>query len=433
MLSILQNSLRVEYFDMEYSKKLIGDRIGKFALEEYAKLDSKFKPVRRSNGSMEWTVLAAIVGIDSELNLKLICLTTGVKATPDTDLHRSKGKILHDCHAEILALRSFNTILLQEMIQIKQGNSSDLLLSLPTVEASGDYRPKYRFNKKWKLALYVSKLPCGDASMDSLEEFDIQTNSSQNNKIPKVDKELNDKLVNMTDDDPIQYISPKVKHILRGRFNFSKKGYVRTKPGRMDSKITYSKSCSDKLAMKQVTSILNNITWSLLEDPIYLDYLVIPNIKDNSSQSSLKRCFRERLSDSIHPVHHLEILNCNATFPDDISQEKQTSLASFVKLNYTNIEPQQQIILNGLKNGFYTKPTKPLRKNCQSHVSRWDQFDKYHKLIGLETSISIRSRSYSSFKKSQEGRLILVKDTKELLTKGDAWIQTNVDDDFILS
>lgn len=398
-------------------KTLTGDVIGEFVISQYDRLDQKFKPNKRSDGCQEWTVLAAIVGIDRDLNLKLICLTTGCKATPDIELNRSHGKILHDCHAEVLALRAFNTVLLQEMVQMSNGLMSELLIATCR---DNNNTLRYKFNRKWKLALYVSKLPCGDASMDTMQDSPPNyTNESV----------VNDKLINMKDDDPIQYINSDVKHILRGRFNYSKKGYVRTKPGRMDSKITLSKSCSDKLAMKQVTSILNSMTWSLLEEPVYLDYLVIPHIEDSVVGSSLKRCFQQRLVDSIHPVHTLQILGCNVPFPDDVSAEKQPSATSYIKLHYSGgMEPVEQVILNGLKNGFYTKPSKPLRKNCHSVVSRWAQFNLYRQLVPGNTM----PQSYSAIKRSVQDRVILIEDTRGLLTEGDPWIPTNSTDDFTI-
>lgn len=54
--------------------------------------------------------------------------------------------------------------------------------------------------------------------------------------------------------------------LLRGRGYFAELGVVRTKPGRADSPPTFSKSCSDKLALRQVASTLLSPT-SLLIAP----------------------------------------------------------------------------------------------------------------------------------------------------------------------
>jgi tRNA-specific adenosine deaminase 1 len=76
--------------------------------------------------------------------------------------------------------------------------------------------------------------------------------------------------------------------LLHGRGYFSALGQVRGKPSRPDAPPTLSKSCSDKLALKQSTSLLSSLT-SLLISPqnAYLTSLVLP-----SSQYSETACTR---------------------------------------------------------------------------------------------------------------------------------------------
>lgn len=75
---------------------------------------------------------------------------------------------------------------------------------------------------------------------------------------------------------------------LPGRAYFSHLGIVRRKPARGDAPPTLSKSCSDKLALKQCTSLLSSLA-SLLIDPAraYIDTLVLP-----ASQHSAAGCER---------------------------------------------------------------------------------------------------------------------------------------------
>lgn len=65
--------------------------------------------------------------------------------------------------------------------------------------------------------------------------------------------------------------------LLLGRGDFSQLGVVRRKPARGDAPQTLSKSCSDKIALKQCTSLLNSVT-SMLVSPkgAYLQTLVLP-------------------------------------------------------------------------------------------------------------------------------------------------------------
>lgn len=62
-----------------------------------------------------------------------------------------------------------------------------------------------------------------------------------------------------------------------GRAYFSKLGIVRRKPARNDAPPTLSKSCSDKIALRQCTSLLSSVT-DVFIDPgnAYIDTLVMP-------------------------------------------------------------------------------------------------------------------------------------------------------------
>lgn len=77
---------------------------------------------------------------------------------------------------------------------------------------------------------------------------------------------------------------------LPGRAYFSQLGVVRRKPARSDAPPTLSKSCSDKLALKQCTSLLASLP-SLLVDPsnVYIDTLVLP--EDQYSATACERAF----------------------------------------------------------------------------------------------------------------------------------------------
>jgi len=77
---------------------------------------------------------------------------------------------------------------------------------------------------------------------------------------------------------------------LHGRGYFAELGVVRRKPSRPDAPLTLSKSCSDKLALKQCTSLLSSIT-SLLISPenCYIHSLVLP--KSQYSSTACARAF----------------------------------------------------------------------------------------------------------------------------------------------
>ncbi|KAL1907521.1 hypothetical protein Sste5344_006712 [Sporothrix stenoceras] len=79
--------------------------------------------------------------------------------------------------------------------------------------------------------------------------------------------------------------------LLSGRGFFSRLGTVRRKPGRADAPPTLSKSCSDKLALRQCTTLLSGLT-SLLVAPstrLCLRSIVLP--ASQYSETGCRRCF----------------------------------------------------------------------------------------------------------------------------------------------
>lgn len=79
--------------------------------------------------------------------------------------------------------------------------------------------------------------------------------------------------------------------LLDGRAHFSLLGVVRRKPARMDAESTRSKSCSDKLALRQVSSLLSTETCRLVAptENTYLAGLILPD--DEISRIGFERSF----------------------------------------------------------------------------------------------------------------------------------------------
>jgi tRNA-specific adenosine deaminase 1 len=82
-------------------------------------------------------------------------------------------------------------------------------------------------------------------------------------------------------------VHPASTPLIRGRGYFSQLGVVRTKPGRADSPATASKSCSDKLSIRQVVSLLLTPTAYLISPiGIYISTTVLPSIEYSASGCS---------------------------------------------------------------------------------------------------------------------------------------------------
>jgi len=94
---------------------------------------------------------------------------TGMKCLPHSKISQAKGTVLHDWHAEILAVRAFNHFLVQECLDLANSpaSSSPFLLQR---RQSDTHEQKcsqpFALRDDLKLYMYCSEAPCGDASME---------------------------------------------------------------------------------------------------------------------------------------------------------------------------------------------------------------------------------------------------------------------------
>ena len=118
--------------------------------------------------------------------------------------------MLHDWHAETVAIRAFNRFLLDECIGLVAGekDSSRVLRCTkdPDVVASPKSQP-FAFHDGLKIVMYCSEAPCGDASMELVMEAQEDATPWPSTVVSEGDT-------------------------LLGRASFSALGAVRRKPGR---------------------------------------------------------------------------------------------------------------------------------------------------------------------------------------------------------
>ena len=166
-----------------------------------------------------------------------------MKCLPSNKLPLAHGNILHDWHAEIVAIRAFNRYLLDECIltSMPPYSPSEIIRQrIPEefTQRTSEQQP-FTIREDITLHMYCSEAPCGDASMEL-------TMALQEDATPWVSAPPT--LSSTADHEP---------SALRGRSNFSLLGIVRAKPSRPDAPPTLSKSCTDKLVVKQATSLLS--------------------------------------------------------------------------------------------------------------------------------------------------------------------------------
>ncbi|KAH0596792.1 hypothetical protein MHUMG1_05100 [Metarhizium humberi] len=245
--------------------------IARTVISQFQKLPAKRKPTVRNNGLHEWVPLSGIVA-EQDGKWACLALATGMKCLPASKLHEADGNAIHDWHAEVLAIRAFNRFLIDECKTLQQGKSASIL------QACGSHEPKpFRIRDGLKLHMYCSEAPCGDASMELI--MAAQDDASPWDIPPS----------------PATTESDATTTSLPGRAYFSQLGVVRRKPARGDAPPTLSKSCSDKITLKQCTSLLSSLT-SLLVDTssAYIDTLVLPG--SQYSAAGCQRAFSERVN-----------------------------------------------------------------------------------------------------------------------------------------
>lgn len=127
------------------------DRITSAAISLHTYLPRHGKPIIRSNGIPEWTVLSALI-LSTPTRLIPVSLGTGVKVLPANRLP-PLGDVVHDCHAEILARRGMVRWLLAEALRVVRGERDEGVLELR--------HGKFGYKPGVEVWMYVSTLPVG--------------------------------------------------------------------------------------------------------------------------------------------------------------------------------------------------------------------------------------------------------------------------------
>jgi tRNA-specific adenosine deaminase 1 len=222
---------------------------------------------------------------------------------------------------------------------------------------------------------------------------------------------------------------------LLGRRSFSQLGVVRRKPARGDAPRCDSKSCSDKLALKQVCSILSSCLACLIDidEEAYIKTLILP--KEKISEPACERAFG--ISGRMKPILGLklpegyryrpfEILPTKERFPYSRLEEKVEAGEKYVASNHAAIwTPNfQEILINHVLQGK--------RATDISAPSRISRLRLYEELIKLQQQLSAEGREgiesdYESFKQSESLSDYLAVKQLVRLSSLKPWIQNGSD------
>jgi tRNA-specific adenosine deaminase 1 len=107
----------------------------------------------------------ACVSFALRLGLESVCSinhSTGAQCLPARGLTDAHGNVLHDWHAEILAIRAFNYFVLQECHKLSVGHNSRYITLQAQVQGSSKLQP-FLWCEEIKLHMYCSEAPCGSS------------------------------------------------------------------------------------------------------------------------------------------------------------------------------------------------------------------------------------------------------------------------------
>lgn len=210
----------------------------------------------------EWTVLAGIIMKDGRVEGKgreqVVSLASGLTCLPDLPSSVDLGEgidppltwqVVRDMHAEVLTRRGLIAFIYSQILAVQQGRPS-------IMQKVGD---RFTIQKDISFTMYTSQAPCGEASMHILEPY---TNAEASSDAAEATSTLTPP-------------SPKRARTVRGRDQVSRRGVLRTKPGRGDCPPSSSHSCTDKLALWNVLGWGGALLEGLLREPLFVERLLV--------------------------------------------------------------------------------------------------------------------------------------------------------------
>lgn len=354
-----------------------------------------------------------------------------MKCLPQSKISSANGNVLHDWHAEVLAIRAFNRFLVDECADLAReglGGESAWVKWRENVE----HEHEHDTNESWqgqpfalkedvKIHMYCSEVPCGDASME---------------------------LTMAEQEDPTPWTSSpfiEEKDALLGRGHFDQLGVVRRKPARPDAPSTLSKSCSDKMALKQCTGLLSSVV-SMLVHPgnVYLETVVLP--ESQCIAGAVRRAFGKdgRMKELARGEIQHRWRSKGFTFrPFQVTTTKkefafsrrgpQIAATPNVSSNLSAVYTprQREILVNGVLQG--RKQLDPKGASCLSPKLVWKSVLEIALLVGMPALASaLGKRSYSEMKSCEllRGRERVKKDAREISLRG--WRRNEADEHWSL-
>ncbi|XP_040962618.1 tRNA-specific adenosine deaminase TAD1 isoform X2 [Gossypium hirsutum] len=276
----------MEESQLELEEKQWGPTVADKVFSLYKSLPKKGKPQGR-----EVTVLAAFLLSSPSQDTEVIALGTGTKCIGRSKLTHS-GNIVNDSHAEIIARRALLRFFYAEIQCLNDNNGFQNSIFESELDGSGGI--KYKIRAAWKLHLYISQLPCGDASL-SLVPSSIAEHGRFVLKISV--KWLYHTLVLIV---ICMILVPFIELVPPFSGDCSELiGLVQRKPGRGDT--TLSVSCSDKIARWNVVGVQGALLSYFLR-PVYLHSVTVGRSPYVSEDVCLVKQLKRSLFERVTPL-----------------------------------------------------------------------------------------------------------------------------------
>lgn len=342
--------------------------------------------------------------------------------------------MLHDSHAEVLAIRGFNRFLVDECAELaKRGfrhrEEQGWMRWRRRGVAHEEGQIPFELREDVSIHMYCSEAPCGDASMELVmaeQEDDTPWSASR------------DESTKGNGEDP--------RTDMLGRGHFDRLGIVRRKPARPDAPATLSKSCSDKLAMKQCTGLLSGLT-SMLVWPgnVYLSTLVLPEsqyvataverafgasgrMKAVADMSTSPSGTWRRAGYAFTPFH---VQTTSKEFEFSRRAGGDTEIAGPSNLSALAALEREEILINGVLQG--RKQFDPKGASCASRRRMWEAVQDVAAWVGMDDVVDgSGKRRYAEVKERSrfEGRQKVKEDVRALALKG--WKRNLGDEEWML-